>query len=389
MPLFPIDGKSKRLLVEKQPVRFADEQLLERDLQSLLQDRPEAVDPDLMIISEEFSEWDESFRRIDLLGLDRQGNLVVIELKRVEDGGHMELQALRYAAMISPMDLDGVVRTYAKFLKTQGEASEKASEKIKEFLKETADPPIISRTPRIVLVAPSFSKEITTAVLWLNDQGLKIRCVAAKLYNLDGQHYLDIEPVIPLPSASDYQIRIREKQKAEQQAAQVTKAQLLHLQFWTQFRQYLEDRGSPIHMGRPSSSTLGTVTLGRSPFRLIPWNVLSNSSGVWVRFTGPDANAIHKKVAESYRQSLEEKLSLLGELVWLPEDAQGNVLSLRRPSTLSKPETWQKLNEWMASALETMYALFSEVITSLNAVGFVLDTPQHVELAAEGQEADE
>ena len=88
----------------------------------------------LMIISEEFSEWDERARRIDLLGLDRQGNLVVIELKRGEDGGHMELQALRYAAMVSSMDLDGVVRTYAKFLKTQGEACEKASEKIKEFL---------------------------------------------------------------------------------------------------------------------------------------------------------------------------------------------------------------------------------------------------------------
>jgi len=71
----------------------------------LLRDKPEALDPDLMIISEEFSEWDESARRIDLLGLDRQGTLVVIELKRVEDGGHMELQALRYAAMVSSMDL--------------------------------------------------------------------------------------------------------------------------------------------------------------------------------------------------------------------------------------------------------------------------------------------
>jgi Domain of unknown function (DUF4268) len=390
MPLFQVsdidgDGKPRRLLVEKQPLPFASEQLHERrDLQPLLRDKPDAIDPDLMIISEEFGEWDESGRRIDLLGLDRQGHLVVIELKRVEDGGHMELQALRYAAMVSTMDLDGVVRTYAKFLKTQGGASENADEKIKEFLKETA----ISTTPRIVLVAPSFSKEITTAVLWLNDQGLKIRCVAAKLYNLDNQHYLNIEQVIPLPSASDYQIRIREKQKAEQQVAQVTKGQLLHLQFWTQFKQYLDDRGSPIHMGKPSSSTLGTVTLGRSPFRLIPWNVLANSSGVWVRFTERDENAIHEKIAQEYRHQVEEKLSPLGELIWVPSDAQGSLLSLRRSSTLSKPETWQELNQWMAQALKTAYELFSEIVTK---EGLVSDSSSDVddELAGEHREAEE
>lgn len=78
----------------------------------------------------------------------------------------------------------------------------------------------ISNTPRIILIAPSFSREITTTVLWLNDQGLNIRCVEANLYNLNGDYYLDIDQVIPLPSANDYQVRIREKTiKAEREAS--------------------------------------------------------------------------------------------------------------------------------------------------------------------------
>ena len=60
----------------------------------------------MLIVSEEFGGWEDSRRRIDLLGLDRQANLVVIELKRSENGGHMELQALRYAAMISKMTFE-------------------------------------------------------------------------------------------------------------------------------------------------------------------------------------------------------------------------------------------------------------------------------------------
>jgi hypothetical protein len=59
--------------------------------------------PDCLVIAEEFSDWEDSRRRIDLLAIDKQANLVVIELKRDEIGAHMELQALRYAAMISTM----------------------------------------------------------------------------------------------------------------------------------------------------------------------------------------------------------------------------------------------------------------------------------------------
>ena len=40
-----------------------------------------------MVIGEEFGDWEDSKRRIDLLCLDKQANLVVVEIKRTEDGG--------------------------------------------------------------------------------------------------------------------------------------------------------------------------------------------------------------------------------------------------------------------------------------------------------------
>jgi RecB family endonuclease NucS len=44
-------------------------------------------------MAEEFSDWQDRSRRIDLLCLDTDANLVVVELKRTNDAGHMELQA--------------------------------------------------------------------------------------------------------------------------------------------------------------------------------------------------------------------------------------------------------------------------------------------------------
>lgn len=55
------------------------------DLQRLLKKQIEVITPDTLIIAEEFGEWEESKRCIDLLGLDKDANLVVYELMRTED----------------------------------------------------------------------------------------------------------------------------------------------------------------------------------------------------------------------------------------------------------------------------------------------------------------
>jgi hypothetical protein len=46
--------------------------------------------PELYVLAEEFSDWEDSWRSIDLLCLYKRANLVVVELKRTEDGEHME-----------------------------------------------------------------------------------------------------------------------------------------------------------------------------------------------------------------------------------------------------------------------------------------------------------
>jgi hypothetical protein len=84
---------------------FAAESLLERkDLQRLLRRDITPIADDLMVIAEEYGEWEDSNRRIDLLCLSKDAGLVVVEIKRTEDGGHMELQAIRYAAMVAAFE---------------------------------------------------------------------------------------------------------------------------------------------------------------------------------------------------------------------------------------------------------------------------------------------
>lgn len=108
MPIYQIDGEG---ITPLERTTFAEQNLRERrDLQSLLKDHIEVISPETLIVAEEFGDWEESRRRIDLLGVDKDANLLVFELKRTQDGGHMELQAIRYAAMISTLTFDRLVR---------------------------------------------------------------------------------------------------------------------------------------------------------------------------------------------------------------------------------------------------------------------------------------
>ena len=189
------------------------------DLQRLLKSRIAVIGEDLLVLAEEFSQWEDSRRRVDLLALDRNGSLVVIELKRSEDGGHMELQALRYAAMVSTLSFHQAVDAHARFLNVDSADAEAA---ILEFLGSTEPPDDFGETVRIVLVSPDFSRELTTAVLWLNSRGLDIRCVRLRPYKFELRTLLEIDQIIPLPEAQDYTVRIKEKQEEARQVAEST-----------------------------------------------------------------------------------------------------------------------------------------------------------------------
>ncbi|MGZ9034606.1 MAG: hypothetical protein ACXW25_09400, partial [Rhodospirillales bacterium] len=204
------------------PVRettFQSERLLERrDLQSRLRDSIDIVAPDLMVISEEFGNWEDSRRRIDLLCVDRAARLVVVELKRTQDGGFMDLQAVRYAAMVSKMTFPAAVDAHRHFLQHLGRPSDVAEAAILDFLgwSEPRENDFAADV-RLILVSAEFSRELMTSVMWLSERDLDITCIRFKPYRTAEAILLDVTQVFPLQEATDYQIRIREKEQCERQ----------------------------------------------------------------------------------------------------------------------------------------------------------------------------
>lgn len=319
---------------------FSAERLLERrDLQRLLRADTGPLGEDLLVLAEEFSDWDSSQRRIDLLCLDRESRLVVIELKRTEDGGHMELQAVRYAAMVSSMTLERAASVYARTIGGD-DAEDRARRTLLEFLdisglEDVAGPLDV----RILLVAADFSTELTTAVMWLNDKGLDITCVRLKPYRLDGQVLLDVSQILPLPEAKDYVVRVREQ--VHEQRKVVNERQQVLRRFWTQFIERSKPL-TPLFSNRSATTDHWlSAGIGKSGFGM---NVtLTQDVGrteVYIRFPGDDGDRSAKAFEEllAKRSSIEQRFG--GELDWqpLPQRA-GSRICIEVPGGWRLPES--------------------------------------------------
>ncbi len=100
---------------------FKTQKILERqDIEKWVECNPELLGEDLFIITTEFDKFDKTNERLDLLALDKEGNLSIIELKRDSSGKNVELQALKYAAYCSTLTFDDIVNMNVTYQKSKG-----------------------------------------------------------------------------------------------------------------------------------------------------------------------------------------------------------------------------------------------------------------------------
>lgn len=265
MPIF--EARSECLVAVPQTT-FKDHNMQERALQRLLKDNISALGDGLMVLAEEFGSWSGSQRRIDLLCLDSDANLVVVELKRTQDGGHMDLQALRYAAMVSRMTFAEAVATLAQGRDANQPDEGRAEADILDFLQwSVPNQTTFARSTRIILAVADFALEVTTTVMWLRASGIDIRCVRLRPYaQPQGPLLLDIQQTIPPPEAAEFQIQLDVKRSAERK--EMAEGKSLRLQFWEQLLA-LANTKTPLHAGR-TAADLGYMwaAVGRAGFML-------------------------------------------------------------------------------------------------------------------------
>lgn len=190
--------------------RFSDLGIWERQhIEEWIAEHPEILGEELLTVTTEYDKFDKTNERLDLLAIDKNGKLVVIELKRDLADKFVDLQAIHYAAYCSTLNLEQVVEIMASY---KSRSKEKVETEIEEFL-ENIEFEDFDNQPRIMLVANDFREATLAAVLWLRNNGLDITCIKLQPYKVGGKIAVKPDIIIPLPEAKDYMVQKEEKEK--------------------------------------------------------------------------------------------------------------------------------------------------------------------------------
>ncbi|MDY7081476.1 MAG: endonuclease NucS, partial [Halobacteria archaeon] len=113
--IFSVDEDEKTAEPIKES-NFSELDILEEDdLQQWAIDEPRLLGEDLLVVSSEYSNFEDTRDRLDILALDRDGKLVVVELKRDRADRTTDLQAIKYAGYCATLTGEDIQKEYREF----------------------------------------------------------------------------------------------------------------------------------------------------------------------------------------------------------------------------------------------------------------------------------
>ena len=307
--MYLIDQKTNRVKKLESP-KFKDAEFEERkNLQEWIANEPNIFNEELLIIQKEFDGFDSTQERLDLLALDKDGNLVLIENKLDDTGRDVTWQALKYASYCSTLKNEQIKDIFQKYLSS----SKNAEEVISLFLnKSSFDQVDLNNEQRIILVAGNYRKEVTSTVLWLrNKYKINIKCFEVALSNLNGQYILDIEQIIPAKKEVDeYMISISDKNKEE---INIKARTAKNLEFWTRFIAECQNSNRLFASISPSKDSWIAKSLGNNIQLCLVISKTFARTEIYLNKSKAENKKIFDQL-ETFKLEIEKSLNL--KLLW-------------------------------------------------------------------------
>src|SRR5271157_1655791 len=139
----------------------------ESNLEDWITKKPEIIDPNIMLIGKQVTNSYE--KRMDLLAITEEGDLVIIELKRGKTPRECIAQLLDYASWIYHATQDEIERIASKFFLNYRGKETTLSAEFKEFF-EIAIPENINQDHKMILVASELDDESERIFHYLIDK---------------------------------------------------------------------------------------------------------------------------------------------------------------------------------------------------------------------------
>lgn len=360
--------KNEIQLLEK--VSFSSLKLREREhLQEWISKEPSCLGEELLIIQKEFDGFEDTRERLDLLALDKAGNLVLIENKLDDSGRDVVWQSLKYTAYVSTLTTSQIIEIYQNYIKED----RNAEEEILEFVdgEESIETLVLNEDQRIILIAAMFRKEVTATALWLTKKGVDITCIRATPHKIDEHLLLDFDQIIPIQDAEDYLILLADKDKESGERRRVKKETgETNREYWEQLLPIIRENTDAFQNVNASGDHWLSNSAGISG---VSFNIKLTRKSIGIELYIATSKVENNKLIfnKIYEQRLEIEDKFGKNLVWeILEARKGSRISISEECiNTHEKSTWGQNNEFFVENLQNFInALKPKLLEANNEV---------------------
>ncbi|MBQ8681429.1 MAG: DUF4268 domain-containing protein [Bacilli bacterium] len=366
-------NKENKTTQKIEDISFKSCGLSERnDLQEWITKNPIILGEELLIIQKEFDGFSDTNERLDLLAVDKNGNLVVIENKLDDSGKDVVWQALKYAGYCSSLKKEDIRTIYQQYL-TKNNIPGNAEEMLTEFLNKADFSEVQLNqdlTQRVILVAREFRKEVTNTVIWARKYGMKIQCIKVIPYMIGEQLIVDTDQIIPVKDIADIMISYDEKAHDDlKNKEDLANSEIIRNEFWHLFLPKFNEK-SKLFSGRNLdlnhySHWLSTGSgISGVVFSFV---VTKTYAGIEFTISKSKDSAENKKIFDyfySHKKDIDHSFG--GELNWerLDEKVGSRIsISLYDVSILNRDD-WDKIMDFLTDNMIRMEKALRKYIDS-------------------------
>ena len=363
-------NKEKNIVESLEEVTFSELGFREREnLQEWICHNPEMFGEELLIIQKEFDGFNETKERLDLLALDKDGNLVIIENKLDDSGRDVVWQSLKYASYCSNLTKAQIIQIYQGYL-NRYRSGEDAEENIQEFLEKEMEEIILNSGNRqkIYFVAAKFRKEVTSTVLWLLGYGIHMHCYKVTPYKSGSDLFLNVEQIIPTPEAEDFMIGMSAKEVSEKSTkAEMKTRHKIRLDYWQQCLEAF--RNSDCNLFNNISPTKENWLTGGSGVGFVSYCLIFGFTESRVQINIARSSREENQLVYNYLHSRKEEIeSVFGDsLIWSTKEGQiSSYIKYGKKIDGTNRDNWPEIIEWHITHMKKLEKAMQEHLNVVN-----------------------
>lgn len=225
----------------------------------------------------------------------------------------------------------------------------------------------------IVWIAARFTDEHRAALDWLNTvtgETINFFGLEIELWRIGNSALAPKFNVVSKPN--DWSRTVSEGAR-RLEAASYSESQQLQLEFWTDFKNFLQQQNSSIHIGTPQPQNWMDFPIGRSQFSLQAFiNTREKRIGIALAIFGSNAKP-HFYLLEREKTAIEGELGTHLEWAANPGKVMSYVYLHERNMNPLARELWPEQHIWLWQKLEAFKKVFAPRVKKLNASDFVID----------------